>query len=132
MKWQDTYATGVQDIDEQHKLLFKASEDYRTSLDHGEGQRVYGLFLEFLDSYARAHFGQEEECMKRHRCPVALQNSRAHAAFLEVFATYRQRHATNGFDVQDARELVDFLDGWLASHIARIDVQLKPCVNRAE
>jgi hemerythrin len=130
MKWTTKYATGVESIDRQHEWLFKMSEDYRESLDAGEGERVYGLLLESLDQYTSAHFGLEEQCMNRYQCPIAGKNSAAHAKFTEELAGFRQRYAISGFDVTDAHQLVRYLDEWLDSHIGSIDVQLKPCVER--
>ena len=35
MKWRDEYATGVQSIDEQHMMIFKTADDFRSALDEG-------------------------------------------------------------------------------------------------
>ena len=128
MQWSERFATGIPAIDNQHKLLFRMSSDYREALNEQRGERMYALWLESLDDYAKAHFDVEEGCMHRYRCPAAATNSAAHCRFTEVLATFRRRHADHGFRPADARQLVDFLDDWLASHIGRIDVQLKPCV----
>jgi hemerythrin len=53
VKWSAQYVTGVTALDEQHKMLFKMSEDYREALDQGHGERVFGLLLASLDQYAR-------------------------------------------------------------------------------
>jgi hemerythrin len=127
MKWSPAYATGVESIDEQHQLLFKMSDDYRAALEQGQGDQVYELVLEFLDSFARAHFGHEEQCMERWRCPVAAQNIAAHGRFVDRVQEFQQRYAQRGFSQSDADQLVDFIDTWLAAHIARIDIQLKDC-----
>jgi hemerythrin len=125
MQWSDAYATGVERIDRQHKMLFRMSEDFRISLDEGGGERVYGAMLNNLGAYARGHFGAEEQCMDQCHCPVADQNREAHATFIESLGQFQQRYALSGFSRADARRLVDFVDSWLAHHIARIDVQIK-------
>ena len=33
MKWSDQYATGIDHIDDQHKMIFKMAEDFRAALD---------------------------------------------------------------------------------------------------
>jgi hemerythrin len=111
-------------------MLFKMSEDYREALDQQRGERVYGVMLESLDEYAKAHFGLEQECMFRYQCPAAETNAKAHLQFVEVLGWFRRRYAEGGFNVIEARRLVEFVDEWLASHIGRIDVQLKPCVEK--
>jgi hemerythrin len=108
------------------------SEDYGSALTEGEGQRVYGVLLESLDRYARAHFGAEEQCMYRYRCPVAEKNSEAHGKFVEALAGFRQRYAVSGFDRADAERLVQYVDEWLANHIGQIDTQLKPCIENSQ
>ena len=126
MKWSIQYATGVKRIDEQHKGLFQMSDDFWAALDEGSGQRVYGLLLESLIAYARRHFGFEEGCMARCQCPAVQQNSRAHEKFIEALAQFQQLFDAKGFDRGDAQRLVEFVDQWLADHIGRVDVLLRP------
>jgi len=128
MKWVEDYATGITRIDEQHKTIFRMAEDFRAALDTGTGARVYGILLDNLDGYSRAHFGVEEHCMEEYRCPAAQTNKEGHAVFVEVLAGFRQRYAASGYRAADARELVDTVDQWLSGHICRIDVELKQCV----
>jgi len=131
MKWSDEYATGNAQIDDQHRMIFRMAEDFRTALDEGQGERVYDGMLQSLDAYVRTHFGFEERCMDKYACPVAEGNKRAHDRFIEVLATFQQRYAASGFDRADARELVDTIDRWLVDHICRIDVRLKEYVAKA-
>ncbi len=66
--------------------------------------------------------------MHRYRCPAAQMNREAHAKFVEAISGFRKRYTVNGFNPADALQLVQYVDEWLANHIGRIDVQLKPCV----
>jgi hemerythrin len=131
MQWSDEYATGVEPIDHQHRMIFQMAEDFRTALNHGRGERVYGTMLQSLDLYVRTHFRLEEGCMDRYRCPVAQRNKEAHARFVEVLAGFQHRYAVSGFDRAEGHKLVDTIDQWLADHICRIDLQLKPCVEES-
>lgn len=128
MKWVEAYATGVERIDRQHRMLFQVVADYRAALDEGGGERTYPSLLRFLDRYIREHFRNEEECMERHRCPMAGCHQEAHAKFAGYCRGYRERYTARGFHAEDARELVDSLEAWLVNHISRIDVQIKDCV----
>ncbi len=127
MRWSEQYATGVERLDEQHKMIFKMAEDFRASLDLGHGG-TYGVLLDIMDSYCRRHFGFEERCMEEHRCPVAQGNKEAHTKFVKVLSGFRQRYERTGYDPVEARKLVDTVDRWLSEHICRIDVHLRQCV----
>ncbi len=130
MKWSDDYATGVQRIDEDHKMIFKMADDFRAALDVGRGELVYSVLLKSLSLYCRSHFGFEERCMEEFRCPVAEKNKEAHGKFVEKLSEFQERYATSGYDHTDARRLVDTVDQWLDDHICRIDVHLKQCVSK--
>jgi len=130
VKWSDDYATGIQRIDEDHKMLFRIAEDFRAALDVGRGGGVYSVLLDTLSSYCRGHFRFEEQCMNEYRCPVAQKNREAHVTFLEVLSGFRQRYAASGFDRTDARKLVDTIDRWLDDHICHVDIHLKRCVKK--
>ncbi|WP_372841559.1 bacteriohemerythrin [Phaeovulum sp.] len=125
MKWTEAYATGNEQVDEQHKTLFLASEHYREALEAGHGEGGYDLFVEFLSSYAKIHFSFEEECMLARHCPIANQNKQEHCAFAKLIDKEVARFHRDGFDRRMAFVLVDKIDHWLDSHIARVDVQLK-------
>lgn len=128
MTWTDAYATGIDRIDEQHRMIFKMTGEYRVALDAGRGERTYGVLLDFLEHYIRTHFGFEERCMEEYRCPAAAANRAAHAEFTETLAGFRRRYAGFGYSPADARELVDTLIRWFSLHIARVDVRLRESV----
>ena len=130
MKWSDDYATGVERIDQDHRMIFKMSEDFRAALDAGMGGAIYSVLIDTLSLYCRGHFGFEEQCMNEYRCPVAQKNKEAHATFLGDLAGFQQRYTDGGYDRADARELVDTVDRWLADHICSIDIHLKRCVSK--
>ena len=130
MIWSDDYATGIQHIDDQHKMLFQMANDFRSALEVGEGKGVYPGFLDSLNLYCRSHFGIEEQCMDEYCCPMAQENKKDHERFLEVLSGFQQRYAASGFNRTDAWELTDVMSQWLVDHIVHIDLQLKQCVSK--
>ncbi len=128
MLWSDAFATGVARIDDQHKMLFAMASDFREALDESRGERVYAGLLRSLGLYVATHFSYEEGCMARYVCPVAADNKVAHRKFIGMLEEFNVRFAARGFDADDARGLVDTLEGWLVDHICRIDVKLRPFV----
>lgn len=130
VNWNDDYATGIQYIDDQHKMLFQMAEDFRSALEVGEGEGVYSSLLDALKLYCRSHFGIEEKCMDEYHCPVAQVNKRDHEKFLKTLAGFQQRYAASGFSRTDAWELTDVMSKWLVNHIVHIDLQLKQYINK--
>lgn len=129
MEWKDEFSTGIERLDEQHRMLFQMTGDFHLALEEGRGERTYGLLLGLLSEYSLAHFEFEEKCMERHRCPVAEQNRAAHQGFLRMLGDFRLRHESRGYRVEDAHELIDALERWLEGHICRIDSRLRASVN---
>jgi len=129
MKWSEKYATGSPEVDEQHKTLFEYSEVFREEMARGVTAEDYSGALDFLSAYAQAHFLFEEKCMLAHKCPAAGRNKQEHAKFLEFMKQEKELFRKEGFTVERATELLDFIDSWLDSHICRIDRQLKDYIN---
>ena len=130
MKWNVDCDTGVQHIDEDHKLIFKMAEDFHAALDVGRGDAVYSMLLESLSLFCRGHFGFEEQCMEELSCPVAEKNNEENVRLFENLSKFQELYAANGYDHTDAGRLIDTVEQWLEKHISRIDVHLKRCVNK--
>ncbi|PCH71463.1 MAG: hypothetical protein COC12_07390 [Rhodobacteraceae bacterium] len=129
MKWDESYATGVKEIDDQHKMLFETTEVYRDVLAEGDGKTSYPGFLEFLAAYVEIHFAVEEECMLAHKCPFAGKNKAEHKQFMVAVRNEETAFQELGFEIGRVLKLLDLIENWLDSHIRRIDVHLNDCVN---
>lgn len=128
MKWRPEYATGIEQVDDQHRAIFKVADDFEVELDAGLGEHNYRTVLDFLNQYVRAHFGFEETCMARYHCPAAQQNERAHAQFITVINDFTQRFTDHGYVAADASALTSTVNQWLDRHICTIDTRLKDSV----
>ncbi|MCC6472512.1 MAG: hemerythrin family protein, partial [Burkholderiales bacterium] len=119
----------VPSVDEQHRKLFQYLNDLEDAVIQGD---VSGALLveslDFLEDYARSHFGNEEACMLRFKCPVAADNRIAHRRFIEMYQEYKRRLQEEGPSYALFRELLSRCEQWLVEHICRIDVQLKSCL----
>ena len=125
MGWSDEYSVGNERIDNQHKMIFKMADDFKAALDDNRGDGVYSELLKSLSSYTQAHFRVEEKAMEACKCPVAVQNKEEHMKLIDVLSGFQQRYLERGFDREDAYNLVNTIDRWLADHICSIDMHLK-------
>jgi hemerythrin len=130
--WTDQFATGSPLIDAQHRILIdqvnrlgeypQSPPINRTTCDE---------LMNVLSSYVATHFKFEEECMQSHRCPAHDRNKLAHAAFIQIFASYKARYGEEGPKVELLQSLHSAASTWIRNHILSVDTQLRPCVPRA-
>jgi len=131
LTWSAEYETGVAFVDEDHRRLVDGLNALEKALNTGAGSKQIRPLLEFLERYASSHFGREEACMERVRCPHAETNKAAHREFIAKFGRARERlEKSQGagalLAVQVHRELCD----WIVQHILRVDSALKGCAPR--
>jgi hemerythrin len=129
--WDETtMGTGVPELDTQHKKLFEKFNEFSEALASKRSLEAAGDILDFLQFYAKSHFGQEEDCMNKYRCPIADQNKNAHAEFLKKFDRFYTEWQTGNMTSKLAQKTYNELELWLVNHVARTDTQLRPCVKK--
>jgi len=127
--WDDSYNTGVEFIDTQHKklvdILNKLDENLAERSDH---HIIEGLLKELLD-YTEYHFYAEEEYMCSHGYDEAeyIKHLLAHKEFVEQIEKEVKECSINPEKVSN--ELLGFLVQWLLNHILLSD---KNMVNELE
>ncbi len=131
IRWDDSMATGVESIDEQHRYLISRLDSLLSAMAAGRGREEVEPILAALRDYAAKHFTHEEDCMRRYACPVAAQNITAHRHFVTTFGEiereYRTSGASSSLTIRVQRELAD----WIAKHIKGTDTNLRGCVRAA-
>ncbi|MDE2027481.1 MAG: hemerythrin family protein [Candidatus Omnitrophica bacterium] len=126
--WQESYSTGVAELDKQHKALFQCTNELGKAIeDNALSPRIIDETLIYLKKYIQVHFGHEETCMHRFACPIATKNKEAHEKFIQKFKTLEEKIKSDETKDEPIIELHHFLETWLVDHIGRIDTQIKPC-----
>ncbi len=126
--WDDSLSTGAEEIDKQHKELLERFSEFTDALAKGKARQETGEMLDFLQFYARWHFQREEECMERHRCPVAARNKHAHAQFITRFQELYDDYQVSSISPELAHRTYIELQSWLINHIKSIDTELNHCL----
>lgn len=127
--WKDFYATGVAEIDKQHRDLFSMVNKLESLIENevGFGPEV-DMLMGFLKAYTKSHFVYEEMCMRTRMCPAKAKNEKAHAYFLEFFNEFMNEYQYEGSSLTMLKRLHNILEDWLVSHIMKIDVHLRDCI----
>jgi hemerythrin len=131
LAWLPEMSTGIELIDQQHKLLFEKFNDFSETVHRVDSRLAAGEILDFLQFYAVWHFEQEEKEMEKYHCSYAEINKKAHRKFVETFGEFYtnwQLGTMTGELVEKTyRELAD----WLAVHVSMVDSKLLPFVENA-
>lgn len=132
--WNEQFETGHPLVDSQHRMLISyinrledMAHNTNPSLVEVE---LFLRFIEFLETYILTHFREEEDCMVRFKCPVHAENVAAHETFAAFFQNFKLRLESGGYHPEVVQELHESCSSWIRNHILRVDVQLKPCLNR--
>ncbi len=126
--WDVSMATGVEEIDAQHKELLERLNQFAEALSNHHGREETGNMLDFLQFYAQWHFEREERCMEHYQCPVAAANKSAHQEFIKRFDRLYQWYQKSDVDPRLVSETFHELQVWVFRHIKGVDTQLRPCV----
>jgi hemerythrin len=121
-EWQDRYAVGVTEIDEQHRRLIAAINDFYTGLQYDRSREALTKLLRFLIDYIDMHFKTEEVFMERHAYPGFAEHKRQHQGFVSRVSQMAERYLSGNLLL--SLEVTRFLRQWLTEHILGTDKEL--------
>lgn len=125
--WNDGFATGVAEIDEQHMILVHTLNEAAARLATDASLDTLERITQDLPSYALYHFETEEQLMQTYAYGKdagfgAAQHLEQHRAFSSKVVQVREG-IKQGTPIP-ADELLGFLNGWLVNHILNTDKKL--------
>lgn len=125
VQWTPDLATGTNEIDEQHKELFRRVDALLEAWNQRKGGVEVERIIQFLGDYVVEHFGTEEKFMKQFNYGnAAVQHMAQHGVFIDMFGKLKERYKKEGPTptfVEDTKEIV--VD-WLINHIKYSDKAL--------
>lgn len=125
--WNDNYATGVREIDEQHMILVHTLNEASTSLAKDASVEQLEKITQDLLAYALYHFDTEEELMQEYGYAEGSAEDSAlhleqHRAFSAKVVAVREG-LKSGSPIAPS-DLLAFLNQWLVNHILNTDKRL--------
>ena len=118
VRWSQQYALGLDEIDEQHRVLIVLINDiWKAIVKREEKTKLFELVGE-LEKYTIAHFAAEEAFMRVTDYPGFAQHKVEHQKFVDRVAKERQLAVEQGVLSLD---LMYFLRDWLIDHILMSD-----------
>ena len=123
LQWTPALAVGVDEIDDQHRELFRRASRLLEGLKKGEPEEIGGL-VDFLYEYAVAHFGAEEEHMRKARYPGYVRHKAEHDRFISDLLALASEHEHKGAGAFMALKVNHWLVQWLKEHVSGTDAEL--------
>jgi hemerythrin len=121
VEWSDTLSVGIEEIDEQHKVLVDLVNKMHEAIHQRHGSDVVISILSDLADYTRIHFAVEESLMRILNYPGYEAHKEIHEELLGAVADLQEKVATGKKSI--GFELMHFLKTWLTKHIMEEDMQ---------
>jgi len=128
--WTDDMSVGCAALDNDHKILIQALNDFIDALENDEGVFVTdGIFSVLLD-YTNFHFSREEAILEACDYDDLAGHKQAHIELKEQLLDARRRYMLNpSSDLEE--EIREFLLSWLQTHILIRDMDYKDVVAKS-
>ncbi len=127
--WNPSLETGNQIIDSQHKELIKAVNDLLDACQQGQAADKAGKTLDFLISYTKRHFADEEALQNRSNYPDRHNHRKLHESLLKTVADLAAEMKKSGPTPVLVNKLVRNVGDWLVNHIKKEDAKVSAHIN---
>ncbi len=119
--WSDELSVGIEEIDEQHKVLVNLINRMHNAIAEKHGSEVVSGILAELVDYTKIHFAVEESLLRILGYPGYEEHKDIHDELLEHVLDLQKKVASGNTNI--SFELMHFLKSWLSKHILEEDMQ---------
>ncbi|MFZ3072691.1 MAG: bacteriohemerythrin [Thermodesulfobacteriota bacterium] len=124
LAWTPDLAVGVNEIDEQHKELFKKIDNLHAAMSKGLGKEEITRTLKFLEDYVELHFGNEEKIMFAKKYPDYSSHKAQHEIYKRNIKSLKEELNTKGASIGLVLQINSSICDWIIKHIQEIDKAL--------
>lgn len=124
VEWSEQLSVGIQEIDEQHKVLVGLLNDLHRSIHERHGSEASRAILDKLGEYTRIHFAVEESLMRITDYPGYEVHKKEHEELIAQLVDFLNKIAAGGGSI--SFQLLHFLKMWLTHHILESDKEYTP------
>jgi len=124
IEWNEKLATGIVEIDNQHRELFSRVNLLMEACTVGKGREEVTHLLEFLASYVNIHFGSEEQIQVEVGYPGYEEHRQAHRQFTQDIKRLMHQFDEGGAGLVLVIETNQMVAAWLTNHINKMDKSL--------
>jgi hemerythrin len=121
VEWDDSLSVGIEEIDEQHKVLVDMVNKMHEAIHQRHGSEAVIDILNDLAEYTRIHFAVEESLMRILNYPDYDDHKQIHEELLHTVQDLQDKVSSGKKSI--GFELMHFLKTWLVKHIMEEDMQ---------
>lgn len=119
IEWSDKLSVGIQEIDEQHKVLVDLLNQLHQAILHHHGAEATAQIMDKLCEYTNIHFTVEESILRILDYPDYEEHKEHHEQLLAQVQELRKKMDSEDHSI--SFELLHFLKKWLTIHILEED-----------
>ena len=120
IEWDQFFSVGIEEIDDDHRLLVNLCNMLNHSVKEGAGKDYVGAVLEELINCTVWHFSHEERLMLKHGYDKHEDHEAEHRSLIDDIKGLQQEFLQAGkLGVKD----FEFLEYWLTQHILVADMR---------
>jgi hemerythrin len=121
VRWTPQLSVGVEEIDAQHRELFRRVDLFLRAMAERRAARELEPLVRYLGTYVREHFAEEQQLMEFSGYPELGDHLEQHHHFEARFEALSGELGSSGPTLALAQELVALLVDWLSDHLATTD-----------
>lgn len=129
-QWNTRLETGIVEIDNQHKELFKRIDRLELAVYKGTATDELGKMVEYLTSYLFEHLDAEEKILRDCSYPDIAEHIKQHKEFRTLCSALLARYKETGPDNYLAIEIEKLMAKWCRDHILKMDMDYVPYVKK--
>ncbi|MFP4556546.1 MAG: bacteriohemerythrin [Bacteroidales bacterium] len=122
--WKDSFAFGIESIDQDHKRLVEMIDELYSAMSQGKAKEVVNDIVAGLIDYTKVHFRREEMYMKSVGYNDFEEHKRVHREFVEKVHKFQNKLKEGRTNI--SVEVTTFLRDWLSEHILNTDKKFVP------
>jgi hemerythrin-like metal-binding protein len=124
IEWTKEIATGIKEIDEQHKKFISACANIAAGAEKSAEPVRISAAIKKLEGIALEHFSTEGSLMAGSFYPDKKGHYKLHGFFLEELKKVKSRAEAGETGPEFAVEIKDRLADWFILHIKKNDIKM--------
>lgn len=117
MEWNADNSVGIEEIDRQHRELFRLFGLIKEAIATDQGWSAIHYGLVEVKRFALFHFQFEEALMRLYGFPECTQHAEAHETMLQKLESTEHK----SLQETTKEEILKFLRDWMVDHIQGAD-----------